>query len=864
LAVKSYLILLWLVCALSGCGLVFRPLPVYESAWLELKQGDLELALRDADRGLTRYPDPAAEWHWRFKILKAEILVWQHRNEESLALNRQDLPSSLVHSDLAVWRKLSQCAASAYIQKLDDAERYLAEADALARAYHPELWGQVALRKGTFLFWKGSAAEGQGAYRDALEFARREKDLFLEAAALGSLGVAAAKQEHYDEALDWNRKALQLSQTIGARSSVARILGNLGWSFRELGDFENARIDYEQAEEASAQNGQVGDQIYWLTGIASVDYLQHEYRSAESVLTQALDLARKQDDKTIPIEYLNDLAEIALETGQTETAERYYAEASEIERDGLDQSVMRESLLVRGRIADTKHHFAHAEECFRQLIRDPKAGAAQRWEAEARLARVYAEETRYAQAEQEFRQSLATIESVRSSVQAEDLRLSFLSSAISFYDDYVGFLISRHRTEDALQVAELSRSRTLTEGLGAAPKTPSFPLRDFQPQRTAKRTNSVLLFYWLGQKKSYVWVITPTKMICATLPGATEIDPLVKSYRVAVLSGRDVLEGGDSNGEKLYTLLIEPVRKLIPPGSRVILLPDGSLYGLNFETLLVPGPKLHFWIEDVTLTSASSLTLLSAARNSSTDNNSIGRSVGVRQLRGIHQRFVGAAFDTEHRDPAASFRNGNLLLVGDATQAAAEFPVLRQARAEMAQVGRYFPESRRAVLAGPQATPGKFLASGPERFAYLHFVTHGSASRAHPLDSAVILSPDGDSFKLYARDIVKHPLSAYLVTISACSGSGTRAYSGEGLVGLSWAFLRAGAHNVIAALWEVNDASTPQLMDKLYGELNRGQDPACALRAAKLSLIKSDSVFKKPFYWAPFQLYSGSRATRGS
>jgi CHAT domain-containing protein len=480
-----------------------------------------------------------------------------------------------------------------------------------------------------------------------------------------------------------------------------------------------------------------------------------------------------------------------------------------------------DSVIVRGRIAESKRDYTQAEKSFQRVIDDPKAGSAQKWEAESRVARVYAEEGKYDAAEKEFRHSLATIEGVRSSVQAEDLRLSFLSSAISFYDDYIGFLISRHRAEDALQVAELSRSRTLAEGLGAAPKTLSFPLRDFQPRQIAQRTNSVLLVYWLGQKKSYLWVITPAKVTCLTLAGATEIDPLVKSYREAVLSGRDVLAGGSTEGEKLYTLLVEPAKKFVPLGSRVILLPDGSLYGLNFETLLVPWPKPHFWIEDVTLSTASSLTLLGS---------------------GAH----GAPKDW------------NLLLVGDAVSASNDFPVLRQAAAEMDRVGRYFGDSRREVLAGPQATPAAFLQRRPERFAYLHFVTHGSASRAHPLDSAVILSPDGDSFKLYARDIVKHPLSAYLVTVSACNGSGTRAYSGEGLVGLSWAFLRAGAHNVIAALWEVNDASTPQLMDKLYAELSQGRDPASALRAAKLSLLHSDTIFSKPFYWAPFQLYAGA------
>jgi CHAT domain-containing protein len=102
------------------------------------------------------------------------------------------------------------------------------------------------------------------------------------------------------------------------------------------------------------------------------------------------------------------------------------------------------------------------------------------------------------------------------------------------------------------------------------------------------------------------------------------------------------------------------------------------------------------------------------------------------------------------------------------------------------------------------------------------------------------------------------PLHARLVTISACYGSGLRAYAGEGLVGLSWAFLRAGAHNVIGASWEVNDASTPLLMDRLYGELEAGSTPDVALRAAKLSLIHSPAVYRKPLYWAAFQLYTGS------
>jgi CHAT domain-containing protein len=198
------------------------------------------------------------------------------------------------------------------------------------------------------------------------------------------------------------------------------------------------------------------------------------------------------------------------------------------------------------------------------------------------------------------------------------------------------------------------------------------------------------------------------------------------------------------------------------------------------------------------------------------------------------------------------------LMVGDALPASSDFPPLPQAGKEIGLLENYFAPSHRLELTGANATATKFLSSQPEKFAYLHFATHGTASRLRPLESAVILSPEGESYKLYARDVLKHPLTAYLVTISACNGAGTKSYAGEGLVGLSWAFLRAGAHNVIAGLWEVSNASTPQLMDELYKGVHAGQDPATALRNAKLILLHSDGNYRRPFYWAPFLLYSGS------
>jgi CHAT domain-containing protein len=177
----------------------------------------------------------------------------------------------------------------------------------------------------------------------------------------------------------------------------------------------------------------------------------------------------------------------------------------------------------------------------------------------------------------------------------------------------------------------------------------------------------------------------------------------------------------------------------------------------------------------------------------------------------------------------------------------------------MNKIEGHFAGRNTAVFAGPQATPAAYLASNPAQYAYIHFVSHAVASSTDPLDSAIILSQpkaSQDSFKLYARDIMQHPIDARLVTISACYGSGSRSYAGEGLVGLSWAFLRAGAHSVIGALWEVSDDSTPRLMDSLYKGMEDSQPPAAALRNAKLALLHSPGRYNLPFYWGSFQIYT--------
>jgi CHAT domain-containing protein/Tfp pilus assembly protein PilF len=815
----------------SACRKTVSPEVQYSRVREEAQSGHLDAALKDVEHAFQEYSGKDIGWAWQFRVLKAHILVLRGSNSEALQLLKGDLPVPLRFSEVAVRRRMVQGLAHDFSQQYDMAEEDLQEAEKLARTYQPSLLADVEQSKGTLEVDQGKFDEAEVSFQLALTIARQLKLQHLESAALGSLGNVAMNQRKYDEATERYKAALRLSTALQTDSSLPKTLGNIGWNYFELGDFENALSRFNQAVEASQRSGLVGDRVYWLTGVANSYFALRKYAEAESILLQALEVARKSDEKSTLTECLNDLATVALETGRTELAERYNKEASELERAGLDRSNVLSSELIRARILYHKRDFTDAEPLFRKIAEDPGATKSENWEAKARLAKLYDDENKVAKAEKEYWEVIETFREAMASVGQDELRLSFLSGGIGYYDDYIGFLIAHGRSSDALKAAELSRARTLTEGLSSrvTAKTASLQsTRGLQSQQVAKRLGATVLFYWVGQRHSYLWAITPVTTAYFTLAAASEIDSAVKTYRDAVAESKDVAETEQAAGEKLYAMLVAPAQKFIAQNSRVILLPDGSLYSLNFETLIVPGAKPHFWIEDVTLTTASSLSLLASGAN---------------------------------RPPP---KQKNLLLVGDALKANDEFDPLPQAEDEMQNVEHYFPEASRTVLKREQATPAAYLASNPERYAYLHFVTHGTASRAQPLESAVILSkePASDTYKLYARDIVTRHLNAELVTISACNGSGTRAYSGEGLVGLSWAFLRAGAHNVVGALWEVSNApSTGQLMDVFYNGLSRGEDPATALREAKLSFLRSTdskSVFRKPYYWAPFQLYAGS------
>lgn len=818
--VVSFLIL---TCNL-GCSRRGNPQVAFDHAYRTFLHGDLQQSQDEAYRECQRFRDSSPEWAWKFRILEAESLMLRGLSQDALTLltTQSTLPTA---KDSVVEVLAIEGVVYARKHAFAEADRRLSEAQQLCSGAVDSICGSVIRAQGVLAIEHGDLALARKLFESSLSFARAHDDKFLESTALLNLGASSLRDEHFDEAVDWTEAALKSSTAIDAGSIATKALGNLGWAYYNLGDPEQSLKLTEQAEQRSLELANVIDQLAYLNNTGYLYAGLHDVPRAKQSYLQSLDLAKKIDSKEDIYNSLRALALVSVESGELEQGRQYSDEAVAIARADNNRLDELYPLLVKGLIAARADDVAAAEGIFREVEQDPKANPSLRWRAEHALARLYEAGGRSDAADREYRAALATFEAARSSLQRNDSKLPFSNNASRIYDDYVHFLVARGKADDALRWADYSRARTLAEGLGLLAKGSSSGPPSLDASQIARRAGGTVLFYWLGEKQSYLWAITPLKTSLFTLPAASEIDPVVQRYRKALVGPQEVLETAKADGTALYGMLVAPAQHLLTKDAKIFVIPDGSLNSLNFETLLAPEPKLHYWIEDATIVDASSLRLLAASHNSP-------KSKLVK-----------------------------LLLIGDAVPVDPTYGGLPQAAQEISNVEQHFAPTSRQVYTRAQATAPAYLDSSPEQFTYIHFVSHGTASRLSPLDSAVVLSKasaEQDSFKLYARDIIRHPLHADLVTISTCYGAGARAYTGEGLVGLSWAFLRAGAHNVIGALWEVSDASTPRLMDQLYGELQKGRSPEEALRTAKLSLLHSDDVFRRPFYWAPFQLYTGS------
>jgi CHAT domain-containing protein len=306
-------------------------------------------------------------------------------------------------------------------------------------------------------------------------------------------------------------------------------------------------------------------------------------------------------------------------------------------------------------------------------------------------------------------------------------------------------------------------------------------------------------------------------------------------------------------------MLLGPVADRLDK-KRLLIVADGALQYIPFGALPPPQKdyKSHALIIDyeiVNLPSASSLAMLR--------REFAGRQPAAGMVA-ILADPVLQSDDTRVRQAGAQAKTEAVAANGDLLRSATDvgimsFPRLQATRREAEAILALAAEGKNLKALDFEAS--RATAGSPDLADYriVHFATHGLINNQRPQLSGIVLSlvdeqgRSQDGF-LRAHDIYNLRFGADLIVLSACRTALGEEVKGEGLVGLTQAFMYAGAPRVVASLWNVQDRATAELMTRFYEKmLKEGMPPAAALRAAQVSMLKQ-ARWKAPYYWAGFLL----------
>jgi CHAT domain-containing protein len=303
----------------------------------------------------------------------------------------------------------------------------------------------------------------------------------------------------------------------------------------------------------------------------------------------------------------------------------------------------------------------------------------------------------------------------------------------------------------------------------------------------------------------------------------------------------------------LSRLILAPARDRLAAFPRLVVLADGALHAVPFTALPAPenaGTALLDHHEIVYLPSA---TVLAWQRQ-----RLANRPLAPRPLA----MLADAVFQAS--DPRLSGQSQRTAFPPDLSRALEDLDLhgLRRlpfSGEEARSVIALVPDGRPLAALGFAANRERVLAGELADYRVVHFATHGLLHPLLPQLSGLVLSlydAEGhpvDGF-LRAHEIAALELPAELVVLSACETGLGREIRGEGMVGLSHAFFRAGARRLVLSLWNVDDRATAELMTRFYVHLWSDRLPAGqALRRAQLD-VRAEEKWQEPYYWAAFTL----------
>ena len=745
-------------------------------------------------------------------------------------------------------------------------------------------------------------------YRQALPGLQAVGDQRREATVLGNLGNVYSALREYETARDYLSRALERWRGSGEQTGQATAFRSLGLSYLSEDRFREALGYYDQALALYRARGDRRGEGQALNYIGLIQSFLGEGAKALEVLNQAVQILTVAGDRRYEAIALLNLARVhsalADPTKGLESAARALAsfraigdrenEASalfviaDVQRslgkpaDALQNAEAGLSLIERVRASSgadqTRASYFGAKQDFYTFtsdlfmeMRSSEAALETSERARARSLMEILAESGAGIHEGIDPRLLEREHDLSNEVNAKGARLLPLlgqnNARVTALQQEIRKLESDYQDLETEIRKSSPRYASLTQ-----PQT----LTVAKMQQELLDSDTLLLEYALGPKRSFLWVVGQSLFSSFELPAREKIDAQARAV-YELLTARSVAVRGESNvareariakadadlipaSRQLSDSVIGPAAGVIG-NKRLVIVADGALQRLPFAMLPAAGSKepLIASHEIVTLPSASALAVLR--------QELAGRKLAPKMLA----VFADPVFDKN--DPRATRTPAALIVPaapdvsrilehvgepsGAAGIAAVKIPRLPFTLREAQEILRVAPGPSNLRAFDFEASRATATSGVLSEYRYLHFATHGFLDTERPNLSALVLSQldrEGRPLDGFLRvgDIYNSRLSAELVVLSACQTGLGKEVRGEGLMGLSRAFLYAGVPRVVVSLWNVNDRATARLMAALYRRLLReGDRPAAALRAAQLEIAKQRR-WSSPYYWAAF------------
>ena len=703
-------------------------------------------------------------------------------------------------------------------------------------------------------------------YQRALPIRRETGDRRGEAYTLACMGIAYDSLGEYRNATELLVEALALFRSVGDRLGEARTMGCLGRTHESSGAKTEALEEYEKAIDLSRATGDQDGEASGLARLGTIRAALGQTDRAITALDRALELNRRLGYRVAEAGNLYQLARIASAREDLPEARRLIENNMSIVeslRANLASRELRASFL--GALQD---YYSLSVQILMQMHRrEPGRG----YDA---LALEASERGRARSLIELLVEGGADIrQGVDPELHQREISLGRLLAAKVERRRRV--LTGKPSPEQAAEIEkEVSELSLQYDKLDAEIRTknPAYAALTRPQPLTVSRIQklldeeTLLLEYSIGEEQSFVWGITASSIEVAELPGRFELEALARNAHEELSEHRGSRGGHKRGVARLSSRVLTPVARWLSR-KRLLIAADGALQLVPFGALLEPGKNTPL-IESHEIVNIPSASALEALRRQVRDRPSAAQILAViadpvfdrsdERVRRVSPSSPGSA--PRILSKGAARENSLTRSIRDFGEGEAGLPRLPFTRREAKAIERLVSVSERKVALDFEANRAAAISEELSQYRYVHFATHGLLDTVHPELSGLVLSlvdrdgRDQDGF-LSAMEVFNLRLFADLVVLSACRTALGKEIRGEGLIGLTRAFMYAGAPRVVASLWRVDDAATAELMKRFYeGMLGpRRLRPVAALRKAQLAVCQQKR-WKHPYYWAGFVL----------